>query len=330
MSSQFFVLIYVLFEIAAVGCTYFAITKTRTPQGAVGWVVFLFAAPYLAVPAFLIFGHSCYPGYIRTRREIHGEIAKLHELSAEHAPDRVEGPGPSAGRATAFEKMAGGPMAAGNGAGLLIDGEETFRTTFGAIERAEKYILIQFHTIADDALGREMADRLIARARAGVRVHVLYDALGSHGIPRRYLDRLREAGIDIRDFHAIRQSQLRLQINFRNHRKIVVVDGRVAFTGGLNLSDEYLGRGPRFAHWRDTMVELEGPVVLQLQFVFVEDWLWCSGDKLEIDWTPNLTQRNMNALILAPGPADRRETGSLYFANAIGAARKRIWIASPY
>ena len=131
------------------------------------------------------------------------------------------------------------------------------------------------------------------------------------------------------DFHAIYHSRGRLQVNFRNHRKIVVVDGRIGFTGGLNLAEAYVGRDPVLTPWRDTMVRLEGPAVAQLQFVFAEDWLWSTEQKLVLDWVPPFAGQ-AEALVLAPGPADIQETGSLYFVNAIGSAKRRIWIASAY
>ena len=329
MANWIYLLVYLGFQLAALLCVRAAITNGRTPQGAVGWVVFLFAAPYIAVPIFLIFGHRRYPGYISTRRALRAEIAALRDMAARHAPPPDPDDPGDAGRLKAFERLAGVPFANGNALRLLINGDTAFPEIFAALDRAERYILVQFYTINDDALGRDLADRLIARARAGVRVHVLYDAIGSR-LGRAYLARLREAGVQIRDFHAIRRSRGRLQVNFRNHRKIVVVDGTMAFTGGLNLGDEYIGRRPALSPWRDTMVRVQGPSVAQLQFVFAEDWLWSSGDKLALDWSPGPTPGTATALVLPPGPADPQESGSLYFVNAIGAAQERIWIASAY
>ncbi len=323
-------LLYIGIQIAAALCAVRAVSRARTPQGAVGWVVFLFAAPHFAVPAFLVFGHRRYPGYVAARRALHSEIATLREQGMEHAPRRSAMEGTDEGRITAFEGLAGIPATGGNRVDLLIDGETAFGAVFEAIDSARDYVLVQYYTISDDLLGRSLADRLIARAQAGVRVYVLYDKLGSRKITHGYIERLRDAGVDIRDFHAIRPSRTRLQINFRNHRKIVVVDGDISFTGGMNLADDYMGRNPRFGPWRDTMVRIDGPVVAQLQFVFAEDWLWSSGDKLDLNWEPRETHGASGALVLSPSPADRRETGALYFVNAIEAARERVWIASAY
>ncbi len=328
MGSEFWALVYLGVEIAALFCVRAAITRGRTAQGAAAWVVFLFAAPHFAVPAFAIFGHHRYPGYIRSRRELREEMAALRTLAGQHAPAPLP-PGEDAGRQRAFAELAGMPFASGNAVRLLIDGEAAFAEVFAAIDQAQSYVLAQFYTVEDDALGRAFAARLMARARAGVRVYLLYDAIGSH-LPRRALAEMRAAGVEVRDFHAIRRSRGRLQVNFRNHRKIVVVDGDLAFTGGLNLGDAYVGRDPVLTPWRDTFVRVEGPAVAQLQFVVAEDWLWSSGQKLALDWTPKASAGTSDALVLASGPADALETASLYFVHAINSARERIWIASAY
>jgi cardiolipin synthase len=124
----------------------------------------------------------------------------------------------------------------------------------------------------------------------------------------------------------------RFQINFRNHRKIVIVDGRVAYVGGLNDGDEYMGGHPKFGPWRDTMVEVRGPVVQAIQFAFLEDWYWATGDVPDLDWTPLPApdEANETALCLASDPSDTIETCGLFFMHAINSARQRIWIASPY
>lgn len=329
MSEGFYFLLYLGVEFAALLCIRAVLTHGRTPQGTVAWVVFLIAAPHFAVPVFLIFGHRRYPGYIATRRMLHGELVALREAAAQNAPLRPTEDAAEKDRLRAFERLAGVPLSSGNALKLLIDGTQAFPEIFAAVEAARSFVLVQFYTFNDDALGREFGERLIDRARAGVQVHLLYDAIGSR-VSRRYLAELRAAGVQVRDFHAIRRSRGRLQINFRNHRKIVVVDGEIGFTGGLNLADAYIGRAARLSPWRDTMVRVKGPCVAQLQYVFAEDWLWSSGEKLALDWSPRPEPGGTNALVLAPGPADPQETGSLYFAAALAAARRRIWIASAY
>jgi cardiolipin synthase len=165
-----------------------------------------------------------------------------------------------------------------------------------------------------------------------VRCYVLYDEVGTGDLPQSYVDELQAAGVRIRPFDTRRGRIDRLlQINFRNHRKIVVIDGETAYVGGMNVADPYLGEHPTLGRWRDTHVEVSGPVVQAIQFAFLEDWYWATGDLPELDWTPRpAPDANRNALVLASDPSDDLETCGLFFAHAINVARKRVWIASPY
>ena len=142
---------------------------------------------------------------------------------------------------------------------------------------------------------------------------------------------MREAGAEILDFHTRKGPGNRFQINFRNHRKIVVVDGHTAWVGGHNVGDEYMGRDPEFGHWRDTHVRITGPAALAVQLSFLEDWYWATGKAPEFGWVPHLPGgEGKDVLVYPTGPADRLETATLMFLTGINAARERVWIASPY
>lgn len=320
-----------LLHVAAIICALKAVRTARTAQGAVGWVIFLLAAPYVAIPCYLFLGHSRFPGYVSARRASRAVMGALEAMRRAHQPAaEIE----ASGSADAFARLSGMPVVSCNTADILIDGDATFDAIFAALDDARSYVLIATYILRDDRLGRALQERVIAKARQGVRIRILYDALGSHGLPDAYVATLRAAGVEIHDFHSIRRAHSRFQVNFRNHRKIVVVDGRVAFVGGLNVGDEYMGRDPAFGPWRDTHLRLCGPVVSQAQLVFAEDWHWATEHTIDLAWdasTPAPGEgATLDALILAPGPADTMETGSLYFCNAIAAARRRVWIASPY
>ena len=231
----------------------------------------------------------------------------------------------------ALTRLAGKPVMQGNKSRLLIDGRTTFRSIFEGIESAEQYILVLFFIIKDDAIGRELQSRLIQKAKENVKVYFLYDEIGSHKLPRSYLLEMQTAGVVTSAFHSTRGKANRFQLNFRNHRKIVVVDGKIAYVGGHNVGDEYLGRHAQFGPWRDTHVKIEGPLVQAIQFCFVEDWYWATRKVPELNWELNrAADGNENALLIASGPADNLETCGLMFVQAINAATKRVWIASPY
>jgi cardiolipin synthase len=228
--------------------------------------------------------------------------------------------------------MARVPLTSGNNVTLLVDGDATFTSIFDGIDAAEEYVLVQFYIVRDDELGRQLKSRLIARAQSGVRVLFLYDEIGSLGLPDSYLEGLRSANVEIFPFHSRKGSRNRFQLNFRNHRKTVVVDGRIAWIGGHNVGDEYLGRDPAFGRWRDTHIRVEGPAVIGAQLAFVEDWRWAT-DELPggLNWTPHIAaDGEAQVLVIASGPADEMETASLMYTQAIHSATRRIWIASPY
>jgi cardiolipin synthase len=309
-----------------------AVMSSRTPQGSIAWAVSLLTFPYVAVPAYWVFGRDKFNGYVLARQEelqalddlirrANTRVAVSADLGHERSPT-----------VHAAEKMARLPMTGSNKTSLLIDGEATFSSIFEGIDAAEDYILVQFYIVRDDVLGRELQSRLIRKAQSGVRVYFLYDEIGSFGLPSRYNAKLREAGVHIRPFHSRKGSGNRFQLNFRNHRKTVVVDGKVAWIGGHNVGDEYLGTGSPLPHWRDTHARIEGPAVIGAQLAFVEDWRWSTDNELQdLSWTPQAAASDdAEVLIIASGPADKMETASLMYHQAINAATERVWIASPY
>ncbi|MEM9551027.1 MAG: cardiolipin synthase [Pseudomonadota bacterium] len=321
-------LLATLVVLSGIACAFRAAQTARTPQGAVGWVVFLLSAPYVAVPLYLILGHHRFRGYVISRRESHRVLAALKVFATRFAPE----PGATDVDLAPFEKIARLPAAGGNGVDLLIDGAQAFPAMFEAIDAAQSYVLIQFYIFRDDDLGRELRDHLVSATKRGVHVRMMMDSVGSYGLSRGYIDSMREAGIEVIDRRSSRGPRLPFQINFRNHRKTVVVDGKTGFTGGLNVGDEYMGRSARFGPWRDTHIRLHGPLVTQLQLIFAEDWHWATGQTLQdaLFWSPERVDDDVTGLIVATGPADGVESGSLLFFSAIAEAQERICIASPY
>jgi cardiolipin synthase len=159
-----------------------------------------------------------------------------------------------------------------------------------------------------------------------VKVRVICDGFGSFFLTRRYRRMLTDAGIETYVQRGPARPLGRMGLNFRNHRKIVVVDGRRAFTGGMNVGDEYLNE------FRDTQIEVRGPLVDQLQAQFLQDWFWVSGQRLDDDllWLPEPQPEDMTGLVVGASPTDPHDNGALYFVALAQAAKRRLWIASPY
>jgi cardiolipin synthase len=324
-------LVALLFHLAGFALSIHSVMSTRTAQGAIAWAVSLNTVPYVAVPLYLVLGRGKFNGYVTARRQGDLEVESEAEGAEASVQPFIATLGADYASVRAAERLAELPTLTGNDAELLVDGEATFASILEGIAVARDYVLVQFYIVKDDDIGRALKEVLIERARAGVRVYFLYDEVGSHKLPKRYLEDLQEAGVEAHNFHSQRGPWNRFQINFRNHRKIVVVDGFQGWVGGHNVGDEYLGRDAKFGAWRDTHVRVEGPAVLGLQLSFLEDWHWATEEVLELNWTPRPSKTgDIPVLVVPSGPADARETATLMFTHAINSARERIWIASPY
>ena len=308
-----------------------AIMNTRTSQGAIAWVISLVTFPFLALPLYWIFGRSKFQGYCLLRNSKDREVRYIIETLRREAEKKNLLPDKQYGENRAVVELTSMPFTRGNSARLLIDGQATFDSIFEGISAARDYVLVQFYIIKDDGLGGRLKKALMEKAAEGVRVYLLYDEIGCHKLPKSYTSDLRRAGVTVKAFHTTKGRANRFQLNFRNHRKIVIVDGKIGYVGGHNVGDEYLGKTKQFSGWRDTHVEVRGPVVQAVQFSFLEDWNWASANIPDLNWTLEPDDRsNILAQVAATGPADRFDTCGLLFVHAIQSARRRIWIASPY
>ena len=324
--------ILVVFQILGLISSIHAILQTRTSQGAIAWVVSLNALPIVAVPAYWVLGRSKFNGYVDMHQDISAEIQdEIEQFSKKLDPYKVEAP-QTFPEYEAVKKLARYQFLRGNKVELLVDGQATYDSIADGIEKAESYILFQFYILRSDGIGNRFKDQLIRKAEQGLSVYVLYDELGSSGLKADWLADFSAAGIQILPFNTRQGPRNSFQLNFRNHRKIVVVDGKSTWIGGLNVGDDYLGKDPKLSPWRDTHIHILGPVALAAQSSFLADWHWASHEILSgLSWVPQAApDSSQNVLILASGPADKLETASLFFTNILNLARERIWIATPY
>lgn len=334
VESKFVFLISLLtVAVHALGIIYaaHAVMNVRSSRGAIAWSISLITFPWLALPLYWVLGRNKFHGYAELLRtayiDHHGQVnqayQELLEVQATLPPDL-----------SALQKLAERfvpiPFTTGNAVDLLVDGEQTFPAMLAAIATAQHYILFQFYIINDDELGHQFQQALIQKAAQGVRVYVLYDEIGSNKISRRYVQALQRNGAQVSAFHTTRGRGNRFQLNFRNHRKILVIDGTIGFTGGLNIGDEYLGKKPPLSPWRDTHLRLQGAAVKALQSTFLGDWYWATRELPEVSWVVQPNKRNETALIFATGPADRMPTCPLFLTHLISQSRTRLWVASPY
>jgi len=308
-----------------------AIQSSRTPQGATAWSIALISLPFLTLPLYWIFGRSKFHGYVQAHRgvnaRVEGRVEQILEDIRDKAASAPEG-------MDSFFHLVGDltklPFTRGNTVDLLVDGQQTFASMLEAIRGAKEYVLIQFYIYRADSIGTKIADALLERARSGVRIYFMYDEIGSSRLPKKFILQLQQNGVAVSGFKTTKGRGNRFQVNFRNHRKLLVVDGHQAFVGGLNVGDDYLGLYPEVGPWRDTHVRIQGPSVQVAQVSFVLDWFWSTEQIPDLNWRPRVSDGDASVTVIHTGPADKTTLATLYHVEAFNTAQDRIWIANPY
>ena len=210
-----------------------------------------------------------------------------------------------------------------------------FNSLLEELKKAEEYINIQFYIFKDDRIGKEIIEILKEKAQSGVEVRLLYDAVGGRNLSKKAVKEMKEAGVQVANFFPSFLNIINFNINFRNHRKIVVIDGKVGFVGGFNIGDEYLGRDPKFGEWRDTHIKLTGSCVIDLSMRFLLDWRYTTKENLDL--AKYFTKKrkkstgNVGIQIVSSGP-DITELDEIKYGymKMIQKARDYVYIQSPY
>jgi cardiolipin synthase len=314
-----------LFELTGIALAARVILSNRSTHGTIAWALSLIMLPLAAVPIYLVFGRNRLRSYIEARRKVDLEFARNHPVKA------VRGIGEPTTKWSLLEGLAQGPMTEGNTVQTFFTGRETFDSMLEGIEKAKEYVIFQFFIFRDDAEGRQFLEILKKKAKEGVRIYFMVDAIGSIDLKRPFFKELEETGIKLGRFSPGRTLRGRLRLNFRNHRKVIVVDGNEAWIGGHNIGIEYVGKDPKVGPWRDTHAKVSGPVINGIQLSFLEDWYWVTREMPELRWdNPVKTEGTVEALCLSTGPSDPEDTCTLAFVHLINRAKHRLWIHSPY
>ena len=231
----------------------------------------------------------------------------------------------------ALGALLGPSIVEGNKVDVLLNGDAIFASMLKAIGQAQRSITFETYIYWSETIGREFADALVARARAGVRVHVLLDWVGSAKMEQRYLDEMKQAGVEVERYHKPNWSGL-FRMNNRTHRKVLVVDGQIGFTGGVGIADQWRGDAQDSDHWRDTHFRVEGPVVAQMQSVFMDNWIKATGRVLHGElYFPALTSRGeQRAQMFSSSPTGGSESMHLMYLMAVTAAKQSIDLSSSY
>jgi len=231
----------------------------------------------------------------------------------------------------ALGALLGPSIVEGNKVDVLLNGDAIFASMLKAIGQAQRSITFETYIYWSETIGREFADALVARARAGVRVHVLLDWVGSAKMEQRYLDEMKQAGVEVERYHKPNWSGL-FRMNNRTHRKVLVVDGQIGFTGGVGIADQWRGDAQDSDHWRDTHFRVEGPVVAQMQSVFMDNWIKATGRVLHGElYFPALTSRGeQSAQMFSSSPTGGSESMHLMYLMALTAATRSIHLSNAY
>lgn len=331
-----------IYLVAIYNC-YRVLGNRMTPAASMAWILFQLTLPFLGVPLFFLLGDFRIKGYAKRHRRRVQELAASGDMPPPvKPPEPDELPHGMRETYVTFKQIFsqfGSEYEPHVGAvDLLVDGAQTFRAIFDAISNAQHYIFVQYYIVRSDRMGLELKRLLIEKAKAGIPVYLLYDDMGSFWLSREYIRDLRKAGVKVARFLPIANFKRFFQLNFRNHRKLVVVDGSVAFTGGLNVGEEYAARKSKkyeWRTWRDTHLKVSGGGVLQLEDIFFEDWYFATGEKLEplIPETPlgnDAGSTDAVVQVIPTGPTDDAFIGTLLILHLCNSARERLWIATPY
>jgi len=216
---------------------------------------------------------------------------------------------------------------------LITEGREKFDRLLQDIREAKEHIHVQYYIIRKDSLGKKLLAALTEKARSGVRVKILYDAMGSRTVSARFFRAFCEAGGEVAAFFPSRFRLINLRLNYRNHRKMVIIDGKIGYTGGFNVGDEYLGLDKKFGYWRDTHLRIRGTVVFALQTRFILDWNQASNHDFTYDpwFFPKAESTgSIGMQIVTSGPDSEMENIKIGYIKMIMSARKSVSIQTPY
>ena len=310
--------------------------ENRDPTKTIIWLLILGALPVFGALLYVLFGRV-----VRKHRLSRHKQQSL-EQNEEILKERQDRPRAEdidqAGSFPMNKKLAqllfndaAAPLTLNNRSEVLTNGSDTFKALFAALEGAQNHIHLEFFIFHYDMIGQDILNLLICKAAEGVKVRVLVDGLPNRSLSKRFGE-LRKVGVEAQGFYPVRFPFFSRHLNLRNHRKIVIVDGRVGFIGGLNVGDEYLSRNKKIGFWRDTFLKLEGDSVNFLQTVFLNDWNGVTNQDINgLSYYPRSEHIGAQMTqIAATGPDSDWGSMLQIFFVALTSAEKRIYIETPY
>jgi cardiolipin synthase len=329
----------VVYAIIIIGICLRIIYDTRSTDKALAYVLVTIFLPFIGAAIYFSFGINYRKEKLYSKKIINDQSAlkSLREritVESEKAWDTNEAAIKKHKKLARYllnDSMS--PLTGGNEVKLLVNGENKFPEVIEALKNAKHHIHIEYYIFEDGDIGTELKNILVQKAREGVQVRFIYDDFGSHSIRREFVDELINAGVQAYPFYKIHFILLANRVNYRNHRKIIIVDGCIGFTGGINVSDRYINK-PGQLFWRDTHVKITGPGVYYLQYLFICDWNFCSGKRLKLErdffCTEPTEKGKATVQIAASGPDSDFPTLMFSMTETIALAEKELLITTPY
>ncbi len=327
-----------LYIITVIVIAILIVLENRNPLKTISWVLVLVLLPVAGIVFYLFFGQEYRRAKMFSRKGLKDleKLRKLTKSQLEQLPQNYQNFSKAVlGKKQLINLMLSNSdalLTSDNEIRVLKDGEETFPAIFDALEKAQEHIHIEFYIVEDDDIGNYLREILIRKAKEGLEVRFIYDDVGSWQLSKQYVQSLKDAGVKIDCFMKVRFPQFTSRVNYRNHRKIVVIDGKVGFVGGLNIANRYKDGTKKLGTWRDTHLMLKGGAVAGLQIVFMADWYFVSKEVLQGSKYFKNPEQGGGKLtqIVSSGPDSDWESISQAYFMAIASAQERVYIATPY
>lgn len=318
------------------------IYDTRSSSKTLAYLLLAIFVPVLGILFYFIFGVNYRKRIIYSKKLIEDEerLKEVNDRTVILTKRNLKRNAVNVGNAQSLVSLLMNdnlsPLTSGNSVKLLINGEEKFPEVLEVLSQAKHHIHLEYYIYEDDIIGNRIKDILIRKAKEGVKVRLIFDDMGSRSIRNTIVPELRNSGVEAYPFNQIRLLLLANRINYRNHRKIIIVDGKCGFTGGINISDRYINDSEDSDNlfWRDTHLRIDGPGILFLQNIFLCDWNFCANQKIQPEdaYFNTFTRHDsdINVQIAASGPDSPASTIKLSFLKAINLAKKEILLTTPY
>ena len=314
--------------------------ERRSPQAVWTWLLLLYFIPIVGFILYLVIGQDFHKSRMFKAKEIEGEVkyaVRRQEETIYKKQLKLANPELDRFRDLMLYNLEAGSavLTDNNDIRIYTDGKEKFRALIHEMKQAKKYIHMQYYIIRSDELWQEIEPVLIQKAKEGVEVRVLFDSMGCRTMHKKDWNRLKAGGVQIAEFFPALLGKLQLRMNYRNHRKIVVIDGRIGFVGGFNVGREYLGLDEKFGYWRDTHLCIEGAAVTSLAVRFVLDWNYAAKENLflrdSLFEIPQYVRGGHDPVqIISSGPDSQSKEIHDNYLRLIHHAKDHVYIQTPY